>query len=121
VAFVLAGGIDTLNVQKLPASFHGAVLVRFLLHPSEIETPHKLEIRFVDADGRILVKLGGDISGVPSPDMPVGWFYPVMASVTIVNMQLPNAGTYACEILGDGTYMTTLNFRVKVVPPIPPA
>jgi hypothetical protein len=117
LAFVLAGGIDTLTTPALPAMFRGAVLVRMLLHPSEIEHPHNLEIKFVDEDGKQLAKLTGQMSVQANPDLPVGWSYPVMVAVNIGNLQLPRAVRYAVDILGDGQYMTTLNLRVKLAAP----
>jgi hypothetical protein len=41
--------------------------------------------------------------------------YPVFLALNVAGMPLNKAGRYSVEILGDGSYLQTLNFRVVVL------
>jgi hypothetical protein len=117
VAYVMSAGIDTVNATQLPATFNGALLLRMLLHRSEIDRPHMIDVRFTDEDGRRIAQVEGRIEPQKQiPDFPMGWEYPVMMAVNIAGMPLPRAGQYSVEILGDSNYLASLHLRVVLKP-----
>lgn len=116
VAYVMSGGIDTVNANALPTTFNGAILLRLMLHRTEIDRPHTIEVRFLDEDAKQLAMLQGQLEPLkPKPDFPVGWQHPVMLALNIRGLPLPRECLYSAEILGDGNYLDSVNLRVKLV------
>jgi hypothetical protein len=120
VAYVIGGGIDTVNTPSLPAVFNAAILLRFLLHRLETDRPHVVELRINDEDGKELAKAQGTFFASASPDTPVGWDIPAVFALNIAGLPLAKDCRYAVEILADGGYLKTLNFRVRVNPALAP-
>lgn len=114
LAFVLGGGIDTINTVKLPAVLSVAVLVRVLLDESEADKPHDVEIRISDENGQQLTLVSGQFTTSVS-DAPVGWDIPAMFTLTFAGLQLEHVGRYSIEIIADSQHLKSLNFRVKLV------
>jgi hypothetical protein len=119
LAFVLAGGIDTVNTDRLPAALHGAVLIRLLLHRTEVERPHVIETRIIDEDGQQMANLHSHVQARPVEGLPLGWDVPVLIAFNIEDLPLPKASRYSIEILGEGIHLKSLNLRVllKEQPP----
>lgn len=117
LAYVHGGGIDTVNVPSLPGPFTGAILLRFLLHRTEMSQPHKIEIRIQMADGQEVVKLDATIMPQPNAALAlgVGVFSPTYLALNIAGLQLPKEGSYSVEILADGVHVQTLPFSVKLI------
>ncbi len=115
LAYILGGGIDTINAPELPASLNAAVLVRLQLHRTETDRQHVIEVRILDEDGRQLAELHGHAQPRTPEDLPVGWEVPVMVNFPIHNLALPRAARYSVEILGDGLHLKSLNFRVRLL------
>lgn len=121
LAYITGAGIDTITSPTMPAPFLGAIVLRLSLHPTEIERPHTLEIRFMSEDGNQIVVVNGMIAPIlKDSDLPKGWNYHAVFSINIMT-QLPNVGHYSVDILADASYLASLPFRVKhVVPPATP-
>jgi hypothetical protein len=120
LAYVLGGGIDTVNTPQVPTAFMGAVLLRFLVHRSEAGRAHKATLRIVEQDGREIARLEAQFGvNAMTPDFPVEWEIPAMFAINLHGLQLQREGEYAIEILGDDTYLTSLRFRVKLTTPPP--
>ena len=115
LTYISGAGIDTMRTTHLPTQFVGGIALRLKVHPTEIESTHKLEIRFVTEDGKDVARLNADIPPInKEPDLPKGWDYHVMFATNVV-MQLQSAGEYSIHIFADGQYLSTLPLRVKTV------
>jgi hypothetical protein len=114
LAFVIGGGIDTVNYQA-PASpvLNATILIRLLFHPTETGAPHTFEVRINDEDGKELARVNGSAIVQQPPDLPVGWEIPSMLALNVFGLALPRDGRYTVEILGDSGHLKTLNFRVR--------
>lgn len=117
LAYIHGGGIDTINLPSLPGPFVGAILLRFLLHRTEMSQPHKIEIRIQMADGQEVAKFDASImpqfNAVLAPG--VGVFSPTYLALNILGLQLSKEGSYSVEILADGVHVQTLPFSVKLI------
>jgi hypothetical protein len=114
LAFVLAGGIDTINAGNLPTVLNAAILVRVLLDESEADKSHDVEIRINDEDGKQLALVRGQFT-TSAGDTPAGWDIPAMFTLTFAGLQLDRAGRYSVEVVEDSQHLKSLNFRVKLV------
>ena len=115
LAYVLGGGFDTVVAGQLPAALHGAVAVRLLLHRTEADREHAVEVRILDEDGAELQRLHGHFQPRVPDDLPLGWDIPLLVTFPIPHLALPRAARYSVEILGDGTHLKSLNLRVRLI------
>jgi hypothetical protein len=98
IAHVIAGGIDTITVQELPAGQNMGLWARVLLAKSECDRPHRFEVVFQDADGERLAELSGPIERDWPEGHPPGMKIGVGVAFNF-GLALPAAGIYSIEIL----------------------
>lgn len=119
LVFVTGGGIDTIQTQQLPAVLNATILVRLLLHRTEANKQHSLELEINDEDGQTVAKVQAGVMVPVTPEMPVGWDIPSVVALNIHGLQLAKEGRYAVEISADNVHLRTLNLRTKVNPHVP--
>ena len=119
LVFVTGGGIDTIQTQQLPALLSATILVRLLLHRTEANKQHSLELEITDEDGHTVAKVQAGVMVPVPPDTPVGWEIPSMVALNIHGLQLAKEGRYAVEISADNVHLRTLNLRTRVNPQAP--
>lgn len=119
LVFVTGGGIDTVQTAQLPATLNATILVRLLVHRTEANKPHSIELQINDEDGATVAKVQAGVMVPLRPDMPVGWDIPSMVALNIHGLQLAREGRYAIEISADNVHLRTLNLRAKVNPQAP--
>jgi hypothetical protein len=117
LAFVTGGGIDTVETPQLPAVLNATILVRLLLHRTETNKQHSLELEITDEDGSTIAKVQAGVTVALNTDLPVGWDVPSMVALNVHGLQLAKEGRYAIEISADNVHLRTLNLRTKVGPP----
>jgi hypothetical protein len=115
LAFILAAGIDTIRAPSVPFEMEAAVVVRLLLHRTEAETDHVVEVRVLDEDGAELVADHRHIHAHLPADLPVGWDIPVQAVFPIRRVLLPREALYSVEVLGDRAHLKSLPLRLLIV------
>lgn len=123
LAYVLGGGWDTGVRQQFPAPLMGVLCIRLLMHRSEAERPHQVEVRVWSADGRDIVPpvtIGMSPSGDPPPDHPAGWDIGALMTIGMQGLPIPAAGHYSIEILVDDNHLRSLPFRMNQAPPAAP-
>jgi hypothetical protein len=114
--YVLGGGVDSIGAQAYPVVHpHMSLLIRMLLHPTEAERPHTLEIRLIDSDGGELSRLEGNFSANATTQL--GREIPMNLSLTMQNTRFERPGDYSIEILINNQHMKSLPLRLYVVPP----
>lgn len=111
--YVLGGGIDVIAGASVPLVHpHMALLMRFLVHPTELGRSHLLEVRLIDADGAELARIEGQLeaqSGGP-PGRPAG----VNVVINMANTRFEQAGDYSVEILMNNQHQKSLPLRVQI-------
>lgn len=111
--YVLGGGIDVIAGAALPLVHpHIALLMRFLVHPTELGRSHHLEVRLIDADGGELAKLDGalEAGGTAQPGRPVA----VNVVINLTNTRFERGGDYSVEILMNDQHQRSLPLHVQV-------
>jgi hypothetical protein len=93
--------------------------VRLLLHRTEANKQHALELEITDEDGSTVAKVQAAVMVPVTPDMPLGWDIPSMVALNVHGLQLVKEGRYAIEISADNVHLRTLNLRTKVGPAAP--
>jgi uncharacterized protein DUF6941 len=114
--YVLGGGIDQIAGPEFPLTHpHMSLVMRFLVHPPELGRTHHLEVRLVDADGRELARIEGDIQTAPT-DEPTGREVAVNMVINMANSRFEKPGDYALDITMNNQYQKSLALRVTQVP-----
>src|SRR5690349_4413864 len=116
LVFVTGGGIDTVQAPQLPAVLNATILVRLLLHRTEANKQHSIELEITDEDGATVAKVQAGVMVPIHPDVPAGWDIPSVVALNIHGLQLTKEGRYAVEISADNVHLRTLNLRTKVNP-----
>src|SRR5947208_16161743 len=114
--YVLGGGIDQIAGSAFPLTHpHMSLVMRFLVHPPEFGRAHHLEVRLVDADGRELARIEGDIQTAPTE--PTGREVAVNMVINMANSRFEAPGDYALDIMMNNQFQRSLPLRVSEVPP----
>ncbi|MHB8364099.1 MAG: DUF6941 family protein [Vulcanimicrobiaceae bacterium] len=88
------------------------IVARLNANRTEVNRPHQVDIRVVDADGAPVVSNTLPLMIPNDPNIPLGW--PLLANV-VVNFGLgmyPSYGEYAADIIIDGDSKKLLHFRI---------
>jgi hypothetical protein len=104
-------------VKETPIVYQGCtVAMRVRFNRAEVGT-HSFEIRFVDQDGRDIIKaLRGQVEVNFSSDAHSGAMNFVL---NIVKVKFPYFGDYQVDLRMNGNAMATLPLAVCPVPPLP--
>ncbi|MEJ7891161.1 MAG: hypothetical protein WKF94_00785 [Solirubrobacteraceae bacterium] len=114
---VLGGGVTRVNRPGFPAPIAPLTLaVRILVHPTETDRAHHLDIRLQDADGgelaKIEVQFGVNDPGNVDPGEEVSVPMPLIMPEPLI---LPHAGRYSFELLIDGSHQLAVPFTATQV------
>lgn len=116
---ILGGGRDRLAAPSFPLIVPTLTLVlRVEAHPAEVG-PHRLGIRLVDADGRLLM-------APPDAEFEVGHGRRLVNFLMeVANLRFPAAGSYGFEVRIDGQHCRSWPLELIEVkgarPGVPPA
>lgn len=110
--YVLGGGIEQIAGPEFPLTHPRMSLVmRFLIHPTELGRAHHLEVRMVDADGHSLARIEGDIETQPTE--ATGREVPVNMVINLTNSRFEQPGDYALDIMMNNQFQKSLPLRVS--------
>jgi hypothetical protein len=112
--YVLGGGIQRIALPQYPAVMPLTIALRIMLHRTELDNPHELQIRLLEEDGDEVVRVGmgfgiGDASDLPAGEeaaIAVPWNFPGRP-------QLPHPGRYSLEILIDDHHQASVSFKAE--------
>lgn len=113
--YVLGGGIDQIAGPQFPLHHpHMSLVLRWLIHPTETEVRHRMQIRLVDADGQEMAKIEGDIetSGMP----PAGRSASVNMVINMANTRFERPGDYAFEVTMNNEHKKSIPLAVATAP-----
>ncbi|MHB8512812.1 MAG: DUF6941 family protein [Actinomycetota bacterium] len=113
--YVLGGGIDQIAGPQFPLVHpHMALVMRWLLTGAEMNMRHHLEVRLVDADGKELAKIEGDIETAGMP--PPGQSASVNMVINMANTRFERPGDYAFDLLMNNEHAKSQPLRIATVP-----
>jgi hypothetical protein len=109
---LLGGGVTRVNRPGYPAPLAPLTLaLRILIHPTEADRTHQLDVRLQDADGaevaRMDVQFGVGDPGNAEPGEELSLPIPLTMPEQI---GLPHAGRYSFELLIDGAHQLSVPF-----------
>lgn len=104
LGYVIAGGIDEVRLQNVPAGINAGVLARLHLTPAERSRNHRVEVIFQDEDGQRLVQ----VSAVTDPLEGAGEY--IMLGLNF-GLPIPRYGRYSLEIIVNDTNLKTIALK----------
>lgn len=108
---ILAGGITRTTHPSYPAQFEGGLALRIMVHPTEAQTAHAIQIILQDADGKRLAEINGQFQSEGEPkDLLPGEELSLPLAMNF-QMEIPNPGQYSFEVLIDNIHQASLPFR----------
>lgn len=111
VGHLLGGGLDTIEVGKVPSGANLGLWARILVARNECDRPHRLNVIFQDEDGERLVDVNNTFVSKWIEGYPVGW--KIGAAVAFnLGVPLPREGRYSIDILINDNLTKTIPFRV---------
>lgn len=113
---ILGGGITRANRVSFPAPLNMSLALRIMVHPTETQDAHKIQVRLMNEDGADVAQIDGEFqhSDPSAKDLALGE-ESAMALQIGFNLALPKAGAYSFEILIDGVHQTSVPFRAVLV------
>lgn len=110
---VINGTFDVINTKQLPA-IHPSLSIATRIRFGESEfVKHKFKIRFIDQDGKELLK---NIEGEFKPNPPkIGDHSTVNFVMNIGNAKFEKAGRYSVELYINDEWKRGLNFQVNKI------
>lgn len=110
---ILGGGVTRAGRVQFPAPIELTLALRVLIHPTEADESHRLEVRLQDADGGPIAGFEiefeadserADLDPGEHLSMPLPLKPPPQ-------VQLPKPGQYSFEVLVDGIHQVSVPFR----------
>lgn len=109
--YVMGGGFNTIALPQLPGRASFAVVAGFRFGSGDTSAVHRVELRFVDSDGKLVLPpatLQFQSQGPPpSPGQQIS-----LPTVTYLQPTLGEAGDYAAEYWHEGKLLTSLLLHV---------
>jgi hypothetical protein len=110
--YVLGGGFSTLSMIQLPGRVAFAVVAGFRFGPADIGQPHQVELRLLDATGKLVIapaSLQFQSAGATlRPGQEVS-----ISTVTVLQPMFGEPGTYAVEFWSDGNRLGAVSLHVE--------
>src|SRR5919106_3179454 len=116
--FALGGGITRLWRETFPASMDASLALLLELHQMGQATGHDLQVVVQGEDGQRVGEVKGAFQ-MGAPEVEVGENLLVPIALDLRPARLPAPGSYAVEIVIDGTHQRTIQFRAMPRPEQP--
>jgi hypothetical protein len=113
---ILGGGITRIVQPEYPADLAVTLALRIMVHPTEMDHPHQLQIIVQGEDGEKVTEVKAQVQVANPEQIPPGedgellipWNFPARP-------KLPGPGRYSMEILIDGIHQGTVPFRASTL------
>jgi hypothetical protein len=120
---MLGAGWDDGIRPAFPAPFAGALALRLLFHPRELELSHRLTVGVVGVDGQQIVEITHTLDlraaaqQVRAPRLTDE--VPISIAINLATLAIPSPGSYAVEIFLDGAHLRTIPLAFHLPPDVP--
>ena len=124
---ILGGGINRINRPQYPAPLGAALALRILLHRTELDRQHTLEVVLAGEDGQMIAKVEAPFAVPREAVVDLRPTEEVIVNVPIglQGLLVPREGAYAFDLLIDNTHAASIPFHavIQALPPqaLPPA
>ena len=117
--YVLGGGINTLGVPEIPARAAFDVVGGFRFSPADSHSVHTVELRLLDADGKLLLP-PTTLRFQAAASIPPDQEEVLISTVTHLAPMFGDPGRYRAEYWSEGQLLAWVGLTVSVRPQPPP-
>ncbi len=110
--YVLGGGFSTLALAQLPGRANFAVVAGFRFGPADVSQTRAVELRFVDADGKLVIPAASLQFQSAGGQLQAGQEVSV-STVTFLQPMFGEPGVYSAEFRLDGRLLATISLNVE--------
>ncbi len=111
--YVQGGAFDTIWAPAAPAVCPRLSLVmRLLFTPAEVGRKHRFEISIMDADGRRIAAVGGDLQPGATHEVTPGRKCGFLSVLNFANLKFERFGDYGIEIVANNSSLKSIPLRV---------
>lgn len=107
---ILGGGVTRMKRDHYPAPLGADIGLRIMLHPTEADGDHVLEVILLSTDGAKIAELSAQFSVEKPTDLQAGEEVAVAVPLPVRQFPLPAAGNYSFELLVDHIHQISLPF-----------
>ena len=111
---VVGGAFDTIWTRSVPLRYPKiSFAMRLLLSASEFDRKHKIEIKIMHEDGKVIPpSIGGDLEIRKNPNLPKGWKQGFLSVMNFVDLTFPAFGDYSFELIVNNTGVKSIPLRI---------
>jgi hypothetical protein len=117
--YVLGGGINILVIPELPGRAVFDVVGGFRFSPADAHAVHTVELRFNDADGKLVVP-PASLRFQAAASVPPGQDEVLISTVTHMAPMFGEAGRYRAEFWSEGRMLAWVGVTVSTQAPVAP-
>lgn len=110
--YVLGGGFSTLALAQLPGRAGFAVVAGFRFGPADVSQTRAVELRFVDADGKLVLPASSLQFQSAGGQLQAGQEVSV-STVTFLQPMFGEPGTYTAEFWAEGRLLSSIHLHVE--------
>jgi Family of unknown function (DUF6941) len=113
---ILGGGITRISREEYPADLSLTLALRIMVHPTEAEHAHEIQIIVQGEDGEHVVEVRAQVEAQQIPEnlepgvmgqLLIPWNFPGRP-------KLPAPGKYSMELLVDGVHQRSIPFTADI-------
>lgn len=111
---VVGGAFDTVWTRNVPLRYPKiSFIMRLLLSASELDRKHKVEIKIMHEDGKVIPpSIGGELEIRKNPNLPKGWKQGFLSVMNFVDLTFPTFGDFSFELLVNNTTVKSIPLRI---------
>ncbi|MGD1034114.1 MAG: hypothetical protein ABR977_06760 [Candidatus Dormibacteria bacterium] len=117
--YVLGGGINMIAIPEVPARAVFDVVGGFRFSPADSDTVHTVELRLLDADGKLVIP-PATLRFQAAASMPPDQEEVLVSTVTHLAPMFGDPGRYRAEYWSEGQLLAWVGLTVAVRPQPPP-
>jgi len=107
---ILGGGVTRANRSEFPGPLGMSLAVRIMVHPTEVDRQHELEVRLQGEDGQQIAAVNAEFGVGDASQLQPGEEAHLPLPLQLQGVPLPHEGRYSFELLIDGIHQATVPF-----------
>jgi hypothetical protein len=112
---ILGGGVTRVRRPHYPHSIDVELALRLLVHPTETDAEHRLQVRLLDADGREHARIDAKFKLAETGEIRPGEMHSMCVPLPVRTMQIADAGDYSFELLIDNVHQASVPFTAEIL------
>ena len=115
--YVMGGAFDTLWLPSKPfIQPRLSLVMKIEFSPNELDRTHKLEIILMNADGKKMATVNGEVRLSRNPKSQPGYPDNFISVINFNNLKFDDYGDYSFDVMANDTSLKSIPLRVVPTP-----